>query len=331
MTWFKMPYPTFIKRSAGILTAKFKPDCGNRYNAVSGKAPERGDSNGHDKRGMLALQAVIILICGLLVSLCLCSILETAILSRSLNIRTALAERISARKPSFVRANAAGEIEKLSVLNPFGAVQQPGAQGPINNSLSNNVNSLTLVGTLPNVGAWIRNDGGTHFILKGQQINGYELADIKYGKILVTKNGNNYPLYIILSDGNSAPPAGSKLNGTNKQVLDFSAVEPAIDGREGSVPRELVEKLIMNPYDEIEKMKMSPAEGGGMQLQKIATDSVLGIVGVRQGDIIKAVNGVTISNLSDLTNAVNSMMSGSRFDVTVERGGKSLGLNYRVK
>ena len=48
-------------------------------------------------------------------------------------------------------------------------------------------------------------------------------------------------------------------------------------------------------------------------------------------DVIKAVNGVQITNLSDATNAVNSMMSGTRFDVTLERSNKPLELKYQVK
>jgi S1-C subfamily serine protease len=87
----------------------------------------------------------------------------------------------------------------------------------------------------------------------------------------------------------------------------------------------------MNPYDEIAKMRMVPAEGGGMQLVRIDPDSVLGLVGVKKDDVIKAVNGVQITNLSDATNAVNSMMSGTRFDVRVERSGKPLELKYQVK
>lgn len=97
------------------------------------------------------------------------------------------------------------------------------------------------------------------------------------------------------------------------------------------IPRELVDKLLMNPYDEIAKMRMVPAEGGGMQLARIDPDSVLGLVGVKKDDVIKAVNGVEITNLSDATNAVNSMMSGTRFDVRVERSGKPLELRYQVK
>ena len=114
-------------------------------------------------------------------------------------------------------------------------------------------------------------------------------------------------------------------------ALDFSKIDPARDGKEGSVPRELVDKLIMNPYDEMGKMRMTPAEGGGMRLERIAPDSVLGVVGVTQGDVIKAINGINISNMGDAANAMNSLMSGSRFDVTVDRGGKPLELKYQVK
>jgi len=68
-----------------------------------------------------------------------------------------------------------------------------------------------------------------------------------------------------------------------------------------------------------------------MSIARIANDSILASVGVKKNDIIKAVNGVTITNLGDATNAINSMMSGTRFDVTVERGGAPVELKYEVR
>lgn len=98
------------------------------------------------------------------------------------------------------------------------------------------------------------------------------------------------------------------------------------------MPRELVDALLMNPYDELGKLRMVPADdGSGMQLERIAPDSVFARVGVAQGDVIQAVNGVTISNMADAANAVNSLMAGTRFDVTVQRKGKPLELKYQVK
>ena len=47
--------------------------------------------------------------------------------------------------------------------------------------------------------------------------------------------------------------------------------------------------------------------------------------------MIQAVNGVKITNMGDAANAVNSLMAGSRFDVSVMRGGKPLELKYQVR
>ena len=47
--------------------------------------------------------------------------------------------------------------------------------------------------------------------------------------------------------------------------------------------------------------------------------------------MISAINGVSITNVADASNALNSLMAGSRFDVTVMRGGKPVELRYQVK
>ena len=96
------------------------------------------------------------------------------------------------------------------------------------------------------------------------------------------------------------------------------------------MPRELVDKLLLNPYEEMAKIRMIPSENG-MKIARIAADSVLASVGVQKEDVIKAVNGVNITNLGDATNAINSMMTGNRFDVTVERGGAPVELSYEVQ
>ena len=41
----------------------------------------------------------------------------------------------------------------------------------------------------------------------------------------------------------------------------------------------------------------------GMKLERLASDSVLARVGVAQGDVISAINGVSITNVADASNA----------------------------
>jgi type II secretory pathway component PulC len=220
----------------------------------------------------------------------------------------------------------------------MGALMPDKSKGSLD-SRSSQIKEMSLAGTLPGIGAWIRDSASTRFILKGEEINGYRLNNVKYLEVTLLKGDQGHLLFMNISTGNLTPPqmASNRTQPSNAPPKKTSpkkvhpGIEPASEGVDGVVPRELVDKLLMNPYDEIAKMRMVPAEGGGMQLARIDPDSVLGMVGVQKDDVIKAVNGVEISNLSDATNAVNSMMSGTRFDVKVERSGKPLELKYQVK
>ena len=209
--------------------------------------------------------------------------------------------------------------------------------------------SLTLRGTLPGVGAWIDVSGNTRLVLKGQSVEGFTLSDIKYSEALLSDGAGEHSLYLLLSGGgdkaaasgdrsrrrtrrSNAPRRQTERRAPAKQELDFSGLEPASEGQEGAVPRELVDALLMNPYDELAKVRMVPTpDMSGMKLESLASDSVLARVGVAQGDVISAINGVSITNVADASNALNSLMAGSRFDVTVMRGGKPVELRYQVK
>ena len=284
--------------------------------------------DGSETRLGASLLKVTLFLTGFLFALSFSLTAETIIMSRTLTFKTILAQSVAGRSPSFANANMDRSYGGFASLNPFGAVMPPETEQKASSSYP--VTSLVLSGTLPNIGAWITDDTGTHLVLKGQEIKGYKLDAIQYGKVFISSGSVSHEIFLTLSGGSIVPAPAAPSVSSNKSVLDISGVVSAGSGKEGSVPRELVDKLLMNPYDEIAKMRMVPADGG-MQLQRIASDSVLAAVGVTEGDIIKAVNGVRITNMGDVANAVNSMMSGTRFDVSVTRGGKPLARKYLVK
>lgn len=278
-------------------------------------------------------------IAGLILAVTICFYIEISLMSDSRETKYRLAEFLSRRTPSLINSMTADPYQDFSVLNPLG-VLMPNSDKGRSDPTSYSLEDLDLAGTLPGIGAWMRYSSATYFILRGEEIEGYRLDNVDYFKATLVKGAQKYFLYMKISMGNIAPPQrslGQSQGGGNipvKKTLTKTAypgIEPAEGGKEGVVPRELVDKLLMNPYDEIAKMRMVPAEGGGMRLVYIDPDSVLGLVGVQKDDVIKAVNGVQITNLSDATNAVNSMMSGTRFDVTLQRSNKPLELKYQVK
>ncbi|NLX84452.1 MAG: PDZ domain-containing protein [Synergistaceae bacterium] len=286
-----------------------------------------------------ALLFAVPFITGLMLAVIICFFIEISLITDSMETNYRLAEFFSRRTPSFANSITADPYQDFSVLNPLGALM-PDSGKEKSDSSSYSLEDLDLAGTLPGIGAWVRFDSTTHFILRGEEIEGYRLENVDYFKATLVKGAQKYFLYMKISMGNLTPPQRSSNQSNAKRDIPvkksptkaaYPGIEPAGEGKEGVVPRELVDKLLMNPYDEIAKMRMVPAEGGGMQLVNIDPDSVLGLVGVKKDDVIKAVNGVQITNLSDATNAVNSMMSGTRFDVTLERSNKPLELKYQVK
>ena len=269
-------------------------------------------------RGMLALSVAF----SVMLALCVCMLLEGFINKATIFAQKELAEIVSRR----VATLSASNLQKSSFTDAnifYSVIRMKKTEA------KSSADSLVLKGTLPRVGAWISTGGEAKLILVRQEISGWTLEDVSYGKVLLSHGSESVALYMSLANG-ATQPMKSSASSNKKAKIDFSAVRKAGKDKEGYMPREVLDKLLMNPYDEISKMKMSPAEGGGMKLERVDSGSVLGLAGVEQGDVIKAVNGVAISNLGDLTNAINSMLSGSRFDVTVQRGGKALDLKYGV-
>ena len=305
-------------------------------------APSAGPASSAARSVLAAL-----FVCGIFAGYCLCSSLESAMMSAALEADAETARAVSRRGPSFANAGRSGGAGGFTEENPFGAdvrAAKDTGKSSAAKAAPETLKSMTLRGTLPGVGAWIEVSGNTRLVLKGQSVEGFTLSEIEYSRALLSGGAEEHALYLILSGGGRPAAADrrrprraetrrrTQQRAPEKPALDFSGLEPASEGREGAVPRELVDALLMNPYDELAKVRMVPTpDMSGMKLERLASDSVLARVGVAQGDVISAINGVSITNVADASNALNSLMAGSRFDVTVMRGGKPVELRYQVK
>lgn len=270
---------------------------------------------------------------GLLCAWCLCLITANSIAGRTADLMLLEAENAGRIRPSAGR-QVSEDFRLLASEDPFGAKKaQENKKEGINTAAN-----LKLAGTLSHTAAYLDGGTGAELILKGQDYMGFRLVSVGPGEAEIERDGKSTVIYMPLTTaGGSVAPSSSKpsrtqniWNSPRPKAVNLPGVQPASPGTAGSVPRELVDKLLLNPYEEMAKIRMIPSENG-MRIARIAADSVLASVGVQKEDVIKAVNGVNITNLGDATNAINSMMTGNRFDVTVERGGAPVELSYEVQ
>lgn len=198
---------------------------------------------------------------------------------------------------------------------------------------------LILRGTLPGIGAWCELNGSLKLILIGRQTEGYKLAAVSYTDATF-RRGDEPPVKKYIIYGPIADAGQPKVTAPKQPTPFRKPEEPKQTGnivaaapdQEGQIPGEMVSNLVQNPFDELKRIRMRPNEkAGGLEVQWIQNDSLLKRLGVQRGDIIRSVNGIPFTNMGDIANSINSLMSSERFDVEVTRGGKNTALRYVVK
>lgn len=196
---------------------------------------------------------------------------------------------------------------------------------------------VTLRGTLPGVGGWFDTEGKLSLVLVGKNIDNYKLQSVSYNEAVFSKGDNRITKYIVYGEVSKTekpqapkPPVPEPTPQASAPAGSIVAAEPGT--QEGQVPSELVSNMVQNPFDELKRIRIRPNEqAGGLEVQWIQNDSLLKRLGVRRGDIIRSVNGIPFTNMGDIANSINSLMHSDRFDVEVTRGGKNTALRYVVK
>jgi|GEM_PF-4829909 len=195
------------------------------------------------------------------------------------------------------------------------------------------IGDITLRGTLPDIGAWLSSGGETALVLKDQEYDNYKLDLITTGRVLLAKDDESFPLYLELSGKTpAAPQARQPATPQRINAASDSGIVRASETGRGSIKRELIDGLLMNPYDEIRKINLTAdSEGKGMRLVRMLDNSFLGQLGMQVGDILTGVNGNAIINMANLNNAISSMLNSNEFSLEFTRNGKPIRLGYSIQ
>lgn len=191
---------------------------------------------------------------------------------------------------------------------------------------------VRLTGTIPGISVWIQEDKKPQtVVLKGQKLKGYDLTAVEEDRILLQKGPTTLTVLLRYS-AETATSAKKTAPAVSAPQQSLTAARP---GQQGSISRETVNQLLMDPLEEMKKFRLRPKFDGdtaqGIEVQWLDDKSILTSLGVKAGDVVQTVNGVPIRNMGDVVNVINSLMSGNTFDVQVVREGKPEMLNYNIK
>lgn len=112
-----------------------------------------------------------------------------------------------------------------------------------------------------------------------------------------------------------------------------SAPEPV--SREVSLERKVIDDAMANIGELMKQVRIRPFfEGGspaGLSLVGVAPGSIFQQMGIRNGDVLQAVDGQPIQTVDDVVNLYQTLSSAETMAIQVRRGGRTEEIQYKIE
>ncbi len=108
-----------------------------------------------------------------------------------------------------------------------------------------------------------------------------------------------------------------------------------VSGTQYNVSRSLVDKVLQNQAALMRSARIVPQQRGGqvmgVKLYGIRRNSLLGQLGMQNGDLLRTINGYDMTSPDSALEAYSRLRNADNLTVAVERRGKNLNLSYHIQ
>lgn len=163
----------------------------------------------------------------------------------------------------------------------------------------------------------------------GDSVKNAVIKNIYRGKVVLRVNGKDE----VLSMDDAPAPASD----TSSLSVNRSAVSPEqrIPTRTITLQRTEVEDSLANLQDLLTQASIRPhisnGEPDGLAITGVKADSIFRKMGLRNGDIVKGVEGNEIRSPEDLISLYNDLQNDDTVEIQIIRRGRERTINYRFR
>ena len=109
----------------------------------------------------------------------------------------------------------------------------------------------------------------------------------------------------------------------------------AVSETKFAVPRTFVDKILQNQGEIMRSARIVPHEENGqvvgVKLYGIRRNSLLGKLGLQNGDLLRTINGFEMSSPDTALEAYSRLRSASNLSVAVTRRGRPMNIDYDIQ
>jgi general secretion pathway protein C len=179
---------------------------------------------------------------------------------------------------------------------------------------------------------------------EGGNIGGKEVAVIVREKVYFHE-GASYCYAAMFEPPKAAPPAPSAApqpggapppgDGPSRVPADIEKGIQKVDETNFNIDRTVVDKIIENQAELMKTARIVPEQENGkvtgIRLLNIRPDTLLGKLGMAQGDMLRTINGFDMTSPEKALEAYAKLRTAPQIQVGVVRNGKPVTIEYNIK
>ncbi|MHB1664958.1 MAG: PDZ domain-containing protein [bacterium] len=179
------------------------------------------------------------------------------------------------------------------------------------------------------------------FVPQGSEIkHGYYLGKVNFHNVIVTSFGKNFIVHLVkINAKGSSAQNHNGVNRTNSQplgILNNTALNSAIK-KTGQysylIQRSKIKKSDLNGI--FTQMHAVPdiinGRVIGFKVLSVVPNGIFSYMGFQPGDIIKSINGTSLSSPQEAVNLLSGLMNENNVNINMTRGNQNLTFNYRIE
>lgn len=189
-------------------------------------------------------------------------------------------------------------------------------------------------------------DGKSMLRRVGDEIAGHQVHYIGWDRVWLTQGTSRCQMVVGgKAEVKAAPPpkpAAASEGESPKPSRRSRKVPPEIAAKihkvsetEFNVERSVVDQILENQAELMRSARIVPEKDGdkvvGIRLFGIRQDSLLGTLGLENGDRLSTINGFEVSDPQKALEAYARLRTADRLSVTINRRGKPMSIDYHIK
>ncbi len=243
--------------------------------------------------------------------------------------------------PKEVKSKPLSDYKSITERNIFKIIDTPSGLIPpiVNNEAAPIQLNLKLWGTIvsgENSYAVIedRDKREQNLYKKGDSVQGAIVKTIMREKVILTHNGQDKSLDM---EDSGAPGKGREFASRSKGGEKSRSSKSRSKGRTQNIKlkRSQIEDAFSNMNDLMKDVRVRPhfvdGEADGLRISSIKAKSIFRRMGLRNGDVISAVDGHRLQSMDDGLRLIESLKSSSNMELQIKRRGRDRTIKYEIK